>query len=563
MPSEVGQQGRCARQHLNVPAKLLKNTVLYSNTKFARRTTCTEGLAARRAVAAEQAAFANFIPMEPGIILLSILGYFALVFVIARLTTRGRRENLQDFFLAGRSAPWPLVAFGMIGTSLSGVTFISVPGAVGKSSMAYFQMVLGYLVGYLVIAFLLLPLYYRLNLTSIYSYLAKRFGGYSYRTGAFYFLLSRSLGSAARLYLVAVVLQFAVFDALQVPFAVTVGVTLLLILLYTGRGGIRTIIWTDTLQTAFMLLAAGLTVWALLPAFGNRGLLEVVTSSTNAQIFFFEDPDAPAYFWKQFIAGALITLVMTGLDQDMMQKNLSIRTLRGAQWNVLSYSLGLVVVNLLFLGLGVLLYAYAAEQQIALPEKADRLYPLIALDYLPLGVGLLFILGLIAAAYSSADGSLTALTTSFCIDFLGMDPESSQQNLRTRKRVHAGMTLWFFAVILLFRAAESWDTGDLSVITLVLSLAGYTYGPLLGLYAFGLFVRRRPADRWVPLVGVLAPLVTLLIQLNSEAWLGFRLGHERIALNGALTFVGLFLLPLQAATGNGISVTKNGAKASG
>jgi Na+/proline symporter len=479
--------------------------------------------------------------MAPSLIAGCIAGYFLLVLLISWLTTRGREASLSGFYQANRAAPWPLVAFGMIGTSLSGVTFISVPGAVAHQQMAYMQVALGYFLGYVVIAFVLLPLYYRLRLTSIYGYLQRRFGFWSFKTGAAYFLLSRSLGSAARLYLVAIVLQYSIFDAWGIPFAATVGITLALILLYTARGGIRTIIWTDTLQTAFMLLAAGLSFYYVIDALNITQPVETIRNSPHGQMFFFGRWDAGQNFWKQLLSGALIAIVMTGLDQDMMQKNLSVRGLAGARKNVLSYGFALILVNLLFVSLGVLLYLYAEAQGIAIPDKTDKLYPKLAFEHFGPAVGIFFILGLIAAAYSSADGSLAALTTSFNLDILGRSQEDTAENHRVKRRIHIGMTVAFFLIILGFRFAERFQT-NLSVIDLVLSLAGYTYGPLLGLYAFGLTVQRAVRDKGVPYVCIAAPLLCLLFKLQEQAWFGITFGYELILLNGLLTFLGLWAL---------------------
>ncbi len=468
-----------------------------------------------------------------------ILVYFALLFGIAHITSRGAGNSA--FFLGERKSPWYIVAFGMVGASLSGVTFISVPGMVGSDQFSYLQMVLGYLPGYAVIAFVLMPLYYRLQLTSIYGYLGQRFGRNSYLAGAWFFLLSRSVGSAARLYLVAIVLQFLLFDAWGVPFWVTVVLTIALIWLYTNKGGIRTIIWTDTLQTLFMLLAVGVTVvlvagkmdWTLGEALAQVG------SSDLSRVFFFDDPKPGTYFWKQFLGGMFIAIAMTGLDQDMMQKNLSCRSIGEAQKNMVSFSLVLVVVNLVFLTLGALLYVYVERFGIEVPARADQLYPMLATDGgLPVMAGLLFLLGLIAAAYSSADSALAALTTSVCVDILEIDKRPEQQRLALRRRVHVIMSVVMVLLILLFKALN-----DDSVIKTVFRVAGYTYGPLLGLFAFGMMTRFAVKDRWVPVVAVLSPVVTYVLDRYSEQLFnGYKFGFELLLVNGALTFVGLLLL---------------------
>jgi len=478
--------------------------------------------------------------MSPTTIILFVLGYFAALILIARIT--GRKSDNASFFVGSRKSPWYVVAFGMVGSSLSGVTFISVPGWVGDAQFSYFQMVLGYIPGYLVVAFVLLPLYYRLNLTSIYTYLDRRFGRHAYKTGASYFLLSRMLGSALRLYLVAVVLQLSVFDRLdmEVPFFVTVFLTILLIWLYTFRGGIRTIIWTDTFQTAFMLLAVGISVYAISSALGldAAGLMETVENSRYSRIFFLDDPNDPKFFLKQFLAGMFITITMTGLDQDMMQKNLSCRNIREAQKNMVSFTIVLVAVNLVFLVLGALLYIFAETQGIPIPTKTDELYPMLAVTgYLGSAVGVLFILGLIAAAYSSADSALTALTTSFSIDVLEVDKLSEAEATKKRKLVHIGMSFALMIVILIFKLID-----NPNVISAVFTAAGYTYGPLLGLYAFGLFTRLATWDKAVPYIAVASPIISYFLDVNSARFFGgYEIGFEILIINGMITFLGLLL----------------------
>lgn len=484
--------------------------------------------------------------MSPALILGCIAAYFAVLWGISWLTTRRVQagHELSSFFLAERQAPWYLVAFGMIGSSLSGLTFISVPGAVGNNQMGYIQIVLGYLVGYAVIVLVLLPLYYRLRLTSIYEYLKGRFGPRTYKTGAWFFLVSRSLGSAARLYLAVKVLQFGVLDPLGVPFAVTAAVTLLLIMLYTAKGGMRAIVWTDTLQTAFMLTAAILTAVVVADELGLAGgVWQALWDSPHSQMFFFDSPSAPNYFWKQFLGGALISLVMTGLDQDMMQKNLSVRTLGAAQLNMASYSIVLVITNFLFLALGALLYMYTAQNHIALPDHPDKLYPLLAFQHFSPLLGAMFLLGLVAAAYNSSDGSLTALTTSYCVDVRGMGPnDDTPRNLRLKRWVHWAWAGVFFVYILVFRFSENSAMGGLSVIDLVLQLAGYTYGPLLGLFAYGMLSRRDVKDELVPWVCIAAPLLCLGAAVASPHLLGYKFGIELIALNALLTMLGLWVV---------------------
>ena len=471
--------------------------------------------------------------MSPTLVIGLLLAYFAVLIGISRLT--GRHDDNSTFFLGNRTSPWYVVAFGMIGASLSGVTFISVPGWVEGSQLSYMQMVLGYLVGYAVIAQILLPLYYRLQLTSIYTYLDQRFGFWSYKTGAFFFLVSRIIGAALRLFVVATVLQIALFDAYNVPFEVTVIVTIVLIWIYTFRSGIKTIIWTDTLQTAFMLLAVAVTL-ILLAKHWNYGfgeLISAVDSDPNSRIFFFDDWKDSRHFVKRFLAGAFITIVMTGLDQDMMQKNLSCRSLADAQKNMYWFSAILVFVNLMFLSLGVLLYQFAAE--LGVEATGDELFPTIATSgTLGLTVGIFFLLGLIAAAYSSADSALTSLTTSFSVDFLNIDEYPAERQPKTRKMVHVGFSVILVIVILIFK-----QINDQSVIAAVFTAAGYTYGPLLGLYAFGLFTKRSVRDKWVPAVATASPVLCYALNATATDWFGFAFGFELLIINGGLTFLGL------------------------
>lgn len=435
----------------------------------------------------------------------------------------------------------------MIGASLSGVTFISIPGVVGaggeNQAFAYMQMVFGYLLGYLVIAHVLMPLYYRMQLTSIYGFLGNRLGVEAYKTGAGYFLLSRVIGAAFRLYLVAIVLQKFVFGPFGVPFFVTVSVTILLIWIYTYRGGINTIVWTDSLQTIAMITAVVLTIIAIGQALETdiAGMVSMVRASDYSQMFFFSGGwNDPNNFFKQFISGALITIVMTGLDQDMMQKNLSCRNIGEAQKNMYLFSGILVLANLLFLSLGALLYVYAASIGLDIPERTDQLYPTIALNHLPAAVGIFFVVGLIAAAYSSADSALTALTTSFCVDFLGFEETEGgeEEKKRTRLWVHIGFSVLLLIVIVVFNALN-----DKDVISQLFKAAGYTYGPLLGLFSFGILTRRQVRRRWVIPVCVAAPVLSYVINTNSTDWLyGFQFGFLIIALNGLLAFIGLWAI---------------------
>ncbi len=476
--------------------------------------------------------------MNPIHIAIIIACYFALLILISFLT--GRKADNETFFRGNKQSPWYIVSIGMIGASLSGVTFISVPGWVGSTGMTYMQMVMGYFLGYLVIAHILLPLYYRLNLTSIYSYLDERFGFWSYKSGSVLFLLSRTVGASARLYLMANVLQIAVFDAFNIPFEVTVVLTIFLIWLYTFRGGIKTIIWTDTLQTLFMLTSVGIAVVLISKSMdlSFTGVISTISESEYSKLFVFDDWGSKQHFVKQFLSGAFITIVMTGLDQDMMQKNLTCRNLKDAQKNMYWYGFAFMPVNLLFLGLGVLLFVFANSQGIAIPERADDLFPIIATGgYLPPIVGVFFILGLVAAAYSSADSALTSLTTSFSVDILGVKGQVESKARRNRILVHIGFSFLLAVVILLFKA---YNAG--SVISTIFNLAGYTYGPLLGLYAFGLFTKFKLKDKWVPLVAIIAPIITGIIDYNAESWFGAAMGFEKLILNGAITFVGLLAI---------------------
>lgn len=474
--------------------------------------------------------------MSAPLLLGIIIGYFAILVLISRLM--GKNDDNDTFFLGNRESPWYIVAFGMVGASLSGVTFISVPGWVQESSFAYMQVVLGYVAGYLVIIKVLLPLYYKLQLTSIYTYLSRRFGESSYLTGAAFFLLSRVIGASFRLYLVAIVLQLAIFDQLQVPFAITVAITILLIWVYTFRSGIKTIIWTDTLQTTFMLAAVILTVWIIKDhLFPEISFLSYLQQSDYSQIFFFEDWKASNHFWKQFMSGMFITIVMTGLDQDMMQKNLSCRNLKDAQKNMFWLSIVLVIVNLIFLSLGALLYDFAAAESISF-DKPDQLFAAVALSgKLGLVVSIFFLLGLVAAAYSSADSALTALTTSFSVDILKVEKMEPQKAKHMRKWVHLGFSGLLFLVIIIFK-----QLNDDSVIAELFTAAGYTYGPLLGLYAFGLFTSYQVKDRWVPVAAIIAPVLSYIIKNNSEAWFGYSMSFEHLILNGLLMFGFLVLL---------------------
>ncbi len=469
----------------------------------------------------------------------SIVGiYFIALLIITYFTSRNSTNH--TFFLGNKKSPWFVVAFGMIGASLSGVTFMSVPGWVKETQFTYMMVVFGYLVGYIVIATVLMPLYYRLNLTSIYSYLEGRFGNSTYKTGASFFLLSRVIGASLRMFIVVNVLQIFVFDAWNIPFFVTIIVFILSILIYTYKGGIRTIIWTDTLQTTFMLLAVILSIVFISKELNLTlsALLSKVFQSNYSKIIE-TDWNSKRFFIKQFLSGAFIAITMTGLDQEMMQKNLSCRTLKDAQKNMFTFSSILVFVNLMFLVLGAILVFYASTKGITV-ANTDDLFPTIAIHHLMPIAGIIFIIGLISAAYPSADGALTSLTTSFCIDILGINKPSFPESKRIRVRyfVHLSFALLLFLCIILFRSLN-----DKAIIDNLFTIAGYTYGPLLGLYSFGMFTKWQVKDKWIPLVAIVSPIVCYILSKYSVQLLwGYKFGFELIILNGLLTFVGLLIL---------------------
>ena len=482
--------------------------------------------------------------MTPGLVLTIIVVYFALLILISVVTSKG--ADTHTFFTANRQSPWYLVAFGMIGASLSGVTFISVPGNVAKSGFGYFQIVLGYLVGYWVIIGILMPLYYRLNLISIYTYLEKRFSFWSYKTGAFFFLVSRTLGSALRLYLAASVLELFLFRpwheqyGIDIPFFVIVAITLALIWVYTFRGGVKTIVYTDAFQTLFLVSAVCITVWQISNSLGwsFSEMVSHIEESQYSKMFFFDDPDAPNYFWKHFVGGALITITMTGMDQEIMQKNLTCKTLGDAQKNMFWFSIILVVMNLLFLTLGALLYLYTDANNLAVPPLSDDLYPTLAFNEFSLLVGIFFLLGITASSYASADSALAGLTTSFCIDFLNFNDKPEEVRRRQKFIVHLSFSFLFLLIIVVFR-----EINERAVIDAVLNVATYTYGPLLGLFSFGVFTKLPVRDKFVPYVCVLSPALAYLLSTNSEVLFGgYRFGLEILLVNGLITFLGLLTI---------------------
>ncbi len=486
--------------------------------------------------------------MSPIVLLSFIAVYFAILLSISYFTSRNSSDN-ATFFVANRSSKWYMVAFGMIGVALSGVTFISVPGAVGNSNFGYFQFILGNAVGFLIIVFVLLPLYYRLNLTSIYTYLEKRLGPNSYKTGSMYFLLSRTIGSAFRLYLVAIILQRYIFDTWNVPFAATIIGCLMLIWLYTNKGGLKTIIITDLFQTFFLVLAVILSIYFMADSL-NLGVvetIETIKNSSYSKVFFWEDfLGNKAHFWKHFLGGIFITVAMTGLDQDLMQKNLSMKTIGEAQKNMLTFTGIFVVINLFFLAVGALLYVYAAQNGIDVTDKTlfptpDYLYPEIALNHLSILPGVIFMLGLTAATFATTDSALTALTTSFCVDFLGFNKKenpNSPELVRVRNRVHIGFSLIMLLVILAFRIIN-----DDSVVNAIFTAASYTYGPLLGLFAFGILTKRSVTDRLVPYICVLSPILCyLVITYIIQPYTSYNMGFELIIYNGSLSFLMLLMI---------------------
>lgn len=467
------------------------------------------------------------------LIIFVVLVYFSVLLLFSRLTA-GRSDN-ETFFRANRRSPWYMVAFGMVGASISGITFVSVPGMALLSGMTYLQMCFGFIFGYFAIAFILLPVYYRLQLTTIYSYLSERLGPRSYKTGASFFLLSKMTGAAVRFYVVCIILQRFVFDAYSIPFPVTVVMMVALIWLYTRRGGIKTLVWTDTFQTFCMLTALVLIILQVMGQlhYSLSDAIHAVMADSRSCIFVFDDVANRQYFWKQFLSGVFVAVVMTGLDQDMMQKNLTCRSLREAQKDVCTYGLAFVPVNLLFLALGILLAQLAARQGVTLPEATDELLPMFAATgRLGTWVVVFFTIGIVAASFSSADSAMTALTTSWCVDIM-----NRPQDERLRRRAHVGVALLFVLFILAFRLVNS-----TSVIDAIYILCSYTYGPLLGLFAFGLFTKRKTNDRLVPFVALASPLVCLCIDHLASAVWHYQFGYELLMLNGLLTFAGLWLL---------------------
>lgn len=484
--------------------------------------------------------------MSPIVLFSFVIVYFLILFVVAKIT--GKNSTNDSFFIGNRNSNWMLVAFGMVGTSLSGVTFVSVPGQVGTlvgganylNAFSYLQITLGYVIGYLTIAYVLLPLYYKLNLTSIYNYLSTRLGVASYKTGAMFFILSRTLGATARLYLVVRILQDAILQSFHVPFWATTLIILLMILLYTYEGGVKTIVWTDTLQTSCMLLGLVICVFYILNQL-HVGFFESLSTMADKGYtkIFFTEPSSKLFFVKQILAGAFVTITMTGMDQEMMQKNISVKTLKDSQKNVITLGFTMLVVITLFLFLGGLLYLFASANGVAV--TGDKLFPTIALEHMPPAMSIIFIIALISALFPSADGAITALTATFCIDILGMQRREDWDEAKKktiRQRIHIGFAL----VFLLFVMVYKWIDNP-SMIGVILKVAAYTYGPLLGLFTFGIVLKRNVLDKWVPLVCLLSPLLCLLIDLNQKALFGsFEIGLELLIINGLITFIGLLLI---------------------
>ncbi|HTA27403.1 MAG TPA: sodium:solute symporter [Bacteroidia bacterium] len=475
--------------------------------------------------------------MSAAAIFICLIIYFLVLMGVSWLT--GRIHTNDSFFLAGRKSPWYLIAFGMIGSSISGVTFISVPGAVGTTAFSYFEVVLGYMIGYWVIGWVLLPMFYRLQLTSIYTYLKGRFGFFGYKTGASFFLLSRIIGAAFRLYVAVEVLQICIFNQWGIPFLVNATGMVALIWLYTRKGGMKTIIWTDALQTTFLIAALVGTIYLICQSmhFNISGLISSVQNSPHSQIFFW-DWKSPQSFYKQFASGIFIAIAMTGLDQDMMQKNLTCKSIGEAQKNIFSFSIIQAVVVFMFLVLGSLLYTFTTANHIAMPAKPDDLYPTLATQgSFGTPVAFLFVMGLIAASFASADSALTALTTSFCVDILNISQKDQLEQLKMRKYVHILMAVSLIVVIVIYKLIN-----DPIIIQAVFKVAGYTYGPLLGLYAFGMLTKINTNDKWIPAICIISPIVCYIINSNSVEWFnGYKFGFEMLIINALLTFIGLLI----------------------
>lgn len=477
--------------------------------------------------------------MTPIAVLITIAAYFLILFTISYIA--GRKADNEGFFVGNRKSAWYVVAFAMIGSSISEVTFVSVPGMVGVSNFSYLQMVLGFVTGQIVIAFVLIPLFYRMNLVSIYEYLESRFGTSSYKTGAWFFFISKMLGAAVRLFLVCLTLQFLVFEPFHMPFILNVTLTVTLVWLYTFRGGVKSLIWTDSLKTFCLVVSVVLCIYYIATdlRLSFTEMISSISDSSLSRMFFFDDVNDKRYFFKQFLAGVFTMIAMTGLDQDMMQRNLSCKNFKDSQKNMITSGISQFFIILLFLMLGVLLYIFTSRQGITNPAKSDELFPMIATGgYFPAIVGILFIIGLISAAYSAAGSALTALTTSFTVDILGSKGKTEKTVQKIRKRVHIGMAVVMGIVIFVFNLLN-----NTSVIDAVYILASYTYGPILGLFAFGIFTKKQVRDRYIPLVAILSPILCFILQKNSETWFnGYQFSYELLIFNALFTFIGLCLL---------------------
>lgn len=477
--------------------------------------------------------------MNPVAILITIIAYFLILFTVSYIA--GRKADNEGFFVGNRQSTWYVVAFAMIGSSISGVTFVSVPGMVAVSSFSYLQMVLGFVAGQFIIAFVLIPLFYRMNLVSIYEYLENRFGISSYRTGAWFFFISKMLGAAVRLFLVCLTLQLLVFEPFHLPFALNVTMTVALVWLYTFRGGVKSLIWTDVLKTCCLVISVVLCIYYIASdlQLSFTGMIATISDSELSRMFFFDDMNDKRYFFKQFLAGIFTMIAMNGLDQDMMQRNLSCKNFKDSQKNMITSGISQFFIILLFLMLGVLLYTFTARQGIAYPAKSDELFPMIATGpYFPTIVGILFIVGLISSAYSAAGSALTALTTSFTVDILGTKGKTEEAVVKIRKRVHIGMAVVMGIVIFVFNLLN-----NTSVIDAVYILASYTYGPILGLFTFGIFTKKQVRDKYIPWVAIASPILCFVVQKNSQAWFnGYQFGYELLIFNALFTFIGLCLL---------------------
>ena len=477
--------------------------------------------------------------MTPVAVLITIASYFLILFTISYIA--GRKADNEGFFVGNRKSAWYVVAFAMIGSSISGVTFVSVPGMVGISNFSYLQMVLGFVTGQIIIAFVLIPLFYRMNLVSIYEYLENRFGTSSYKTGAWFFFISKILGAAVRLYLVCLTLQLLVFEPFHMPFIMNVILTVALVWLYTFRGGVKSLIWTDSLKTFCLIVSVVLCIYYIATdlKLSFTEMFSTVSDSVLSHMFFFDNVNDKRYFFKQFLAGVFTMIAMTGLDQDMMQRNLSCKNFKDSQKNMITSGISQFFIILLFLMLGVLLYTFTSHQGITNPAKSDELFPMIATGgYFPTIVGILFIIGLISSAYSAAGSALTALTTSFTVDILGIKGKTEDTIRKTRKKVHVGMAIVMGIVIFIFNLLN-----NTSVIDAVYILASYTYGPILGLFAFGILTKRQVRDRYIPLVSILSPILCFILQKNSETWFhGYQFSYELLIFNALFTFIGLCFL---------------------